>query len=102
MADIAKIEAVVEPILAQEAVELVDLQFGSEGGRRVLRFFVDKTGGIKLDDCEYLSHRIGAILDSADVIPGGYVLEVSSPGMDRVLKKERDFLRYVGHRAKVR
>lgn len=102
MADLAKIEGAVQAVLDQEAVELVDLQYVHEGGRRVLRFFVDKAGGIKLDDCEYLSNRIGALLDTTDLVQESYVLEVSSPGMDRVLKKERDFLRFVGHRAKVR
>lgn len=102
MADLAKIESAVQPVLDQEAVELVDVQFLHESGRRILRFYLDKAGGIKLDDCEYLSHRIGALLDTVDLVAGHYSLEVSSPGMDRVLKKERDFLRFVGHRAKVR
>lgn len=102
MADVTKIETAVQAVLDQEAVELVDLQVVHEGGRRVLRFFVDKAGGIKLDDCEYLSNRIGALLETANVVQGSYVLEVSSPGVDRVLKKERDFLRFVGHRAKLR
>ena len=102
MADLAKIETAVQAVLDQEAVELVDLQYARGGGRSVLRFFVDKAGGIKLDDCEYLSNRIGALLDGSELVPESYTLEVSSPGMDRVLKKERDFLRFVGHRARVR
>ncbi|MBI5202289.1 MAG: ribosome maturation factor RimP [Elusimicrobia bacterium] len=102
MADLGKIETAVQAVLDQEAMELVDVQFIHESGRRILRFYVDKTGGIKLDDCEYLSHRIGGILDTENLVDGRYVLEVSSPGMDRVLRKEKDFLRFVGHRAKVR
>lgn len=102
MADLAKIESAVQAVLDQEAVELVDVKYVHEGGRRVLRFFVDKAGGIKLDDCEYLSNRIGALLDSGELVRESYTLEVSSPGVDRLLKKERDFLRFTGHRVKVR
>ncbi len=102
MADLGKIQNAVQAVLDQEAVELVDVQMLHESGRRILRFYVDKAGGVKLDDCEYLSHRIGGVLDTENLVDGNYVLEVSSPGMDRVLKKERDFLRFVGHRAKVR
>lgn len=102
MADLSKIETAIQAVLEQEAVELVDVQFLHESGRRILRFYVDKAGGVKLDDCEYLSNRIGGLLDSENLVDGRYVLEVSSPGLDRVLKKERDFLRFAGHRAKVR
>ncbi|MBI4386688.1 MAG: ribosome maturation factor RimP [Elusimicrobia bacterium] len=100
-ADLKLIETTVRGVLDQEAVELVDLQYLREGGRRVLRFFLDKAGGITLDDCEYLSNRIGGILDTANVMPHAYVLEVSSPGIDRILKKERDFLRFLGHRVRI-
>ncbi|MCX5793994.1 MAG: ribosome maturation factor RimP [Elusimicrobia bacterium] len=100
--DAARIESVVEPLLAQEAVELVDIESIHEHGRQVLRFYLDKKGGITLDDCEHLSNRIGALLDEADLIPGAYVLEVSSPGLDRVLKKEKDFARFAGKTVQVR
>lgn len=102
MPDIPGIEAAVQSLLDQEAVELVDLRYLQEGGRWILRFYLDKAGGVTLDDCEYLSGRIGGLLDTTDLMPGRYALEVSSPGVDRVLKKERDFLRFMGHRAKVR
>ena len=102
MPDITKIEAAVQGMLDQEAVELVDVRYLNEGGRWVLRFYVDKAGGIKLDDCELLSDRIGALLEMTDLLPGRYVLEVSSPGLDRVLKKEADFRKYLGRRVKVR
>jgi ribosome maturation factor RimP len=98
----ASIESLVEPLLAQESAELVDLELLRERGRQVLRFYLDKAGGITLDDCEHLSHRIGALLDEADIVPGSYVLEVSSPGLDRVLKKEKDFLRFAGQAVQVR
>ena len=102
MTEITKIEAAVQPLLDQEAVDLVDVEYVHEGGRRVLRFFLDKPGGFKLDDCAYFSDRIGALLDTVDLVNEHYVLEVSSPGVNRILKKERDFLRFAGHRAKVR
>ena len=102
MADLGRIESAIAAVLEQESVELVDVQFLHESGRRILRFYVDKAGGVKLDDCEYLSHRIGGMLDTENLVDGRYVLEISSPGVDRILKKERDFLRFVGHRAKIR
>ncbi|MDD5628561.1 MAG: ribosome maturation factor RimP [Elusimicrobia bacterium] len=100
--DAAQVAAVVEPLLEQEAAELVDIEWVHEHGRQILRFYLDKGGGITLDDCEHLSHRIGALLDEADLIPGAYVLEVSSPGLDRVLKKEKDFIRFAGRAVRVR
>ena len=96
------IENIVAPILEQEAAELVDLQYVRESGRQVLRFFLDKPGGITLADCERLSERIGSVLDVQDPIPESYVLEVASPGLDRVLKKEKDFLRFQGYRANLK
>lgn len=96
------IEAAVSPVLEQEAVEMVDLQYLREGGRWVLRFFLDKEGGITLADCEYLSDRIGALLDQGNLIEHAYALEISSPGLDRVIKKEKDFRRFAGRRVRVR
>lgn len=100
--DPAALELLLAPLLAQEGVELVDLQILHESGRRVLRFFLDKERGITLDDCAVLSDRIGAMLDENNTVPGAYVLEVSSPGLDRVLKKEKDFLRFAGRGVKIR
>jgi ribosome maturation factor RimP len=100
--DVAQVEKLVVPLLEQETAELVDLEVVQDSGRRVLRFYLDKPGGISLDDCEHLSNRIGALLDEADAFPGSYVLEVSSPGLDRVVKKEKDFIRFTGQAAKVR
>lgn len=100
--DIKSIEGAVESLLAQEAVELVDLRTKQSHGRWTLAFYVDKHGGITLSDCERLSGRIGALLDAMDAVEHAYTLEVSSPGVDRVLKKESDFRRFAGHRVKVR
>src|SRR5271167_2420313 len=98
MVDLEQIEKAVQDVLDQEAVDLVDLKYVHEGGRWVLRFFLDKTGGITLGDCEYLSNRIGAALDITDLLPESYVLEVSSPGVNRALKKDRDFKKFIGSR----
>ncbi|MEE8425114.1 MAG: ribosome maturation factor RimP [Elusimicrobiota bacterium] len=102
MSDFKLIEKEVEGALSSEAVELVDFRCHRHGGKTVLRFFVDKHGGVTLADCEHLSKRIGAVLDALDAVHYAYSLEVSSPGLDRVLKKEKDFKRFAGHRVKLR
>lgn len=76
--------------------ELVDLHFNRAKGRYLLRIFIDHEKGIKIDDCEKVSRKISASLDEVDLIPGPYVLEVSSPGLDRPLKKRGDFKRFQG------
>ena len=79
----------------------MDLQFVHEHGSWVLRFFLDKEGGITLDDCATLSHTVGEALDAANIISQSYSLEVSSPGLNRPLKKEKDFQKFVGERIDV-
>lgn len=105
MVDLSKVEEALGPLMAQEAAELVDLRYAREGGRWVLRVYVDKPlvpGGTGLRDCEYLSDRIGSLLEGGGLLPPGTTLEVSSPGLDRVLKKEKDFIRFLGRRVQVR
>ncbi|MDE2491972.1 MAG: ribosome maturation factor RimP [Elusimicrobia bacterium] len=97
-----EIEALVAPLLEQEGAELVDLQWRREGHRWVLRLFLDKAGGITLDDCAYFSDRVGAFLDEKNAIKTSYVLEISSPGLDRVIKKDGDFERFAGQPVKLR
>jgi ribosome maturation factor RimP len=97
-----EIEGLLTPLVEQEAAELVDLRYAKEGPRGVLRVFLDKEGGFSLDDCAYFSERIGSFLDSSKAIDRSYVLEVSSPGLDRVIKKEKDFQRFAGKAVKVR
>lgn len=89
-------------MLAADAQELVDLQYRNEGGRWVLRLFIDKAGGFTLDDCQAASDKVGAFLDAADVMTHGYTLEISSPGIDRVIKKDQDFQRFAGQRVALR
>ncbi len=83
--------SMIEPVLEPEGIELVDIEFKLEGGRWVLRLYIDTAQGVTLDDCELVSRQIGALLDIKDPIEHRYVLEVSSPGINRVLRKEQDF-----------
>ena len=92
----------VEPILDDFGTELVDLEFKQEGPEWFLRIFVDKEGGVNLDDCAEVSREVSAILEVEDIIDRAYRLEVSSPGIDRPLKKPQDFERFTGERVKVK
>jgi ribosome maturation factor RimP len=102
MPDLKTLETAIDGLLNQEGMELVDLRWLQEGGRWVLRIYADKHGGTTLRDCEVLSNRVGAMLDAMEAIECSYTLEVSSPGLDRVLKKEKDFIRFAGYQVKVR
>ena len=90
------------PILESLGMELVDIEFVKAGRDSVLRLFIDKEGGITLDDCADVSRELSAILDVEDIIPGHYSLEVSSPGLDRPLKTPADYERFAGRLVKVR
>jgi ribosome maturation factor RimP len=91
-----EIEAVVEALLKSEGLELIDLEFRKEARGWVLRIFMDKPGGVTLDDCSEISREIGDQIEVNELIPHSYTLEVSSPGLDRPLKKEKDFLGSLG------
>lgn len=87
---------IVERLLeGQDEIELVDVEFVKERDW-YLRVFIDKEGGIEIDDCQRLSEELEKELDKEDLIPERYILEVSSPGLDRILKKEKDFQREMG------
>ena len=90
-----QVENLMAEILAGTDYELVDVEYVKERDW-YLRIFVDKAGGIDLDDCQTLSERLSPALDKADIIGGAYILEVSSPGIDRILKKDKDFVREAG------
>lgn len=100
--DAKEIEALISPVVEQEGGEIVDLQWRREGHQWVLRLFLDKPNGITLDDCAYYSDRVGAFLDEKNAIEQSYVLEISSPGLDRVIKKDKDFEKFAGKPVKVR
>ena len=83
----------IKPFLDAQGVEFIELQLRQHKGRWLLRLFVDNEGGISLEDCRRLSAEVGQFLDAENLIPASYVLEVSSPGLDRPLKNLRDFRR---------
>jgi ribosome maturation factor RimP len=91
-----RIESVVVPVVRSHGLSLVDLEFRREGHRWVLRLYVDKPGGVGIADCQRLSHELGDVLDVTGLIEESYDLEVSSPGLDRQLRKEREFRWAVG------
>lgn len=96
------VQSLVEPLIEQMGYELVDVEYCREGQRYFLRLFIDGPGGISLDDCERVSRAVEVELDRVDPIPHSYYLEVSSPGVERPLKKEADFLRFRGRKVTVR
>lgn len=99
---VASLEAHAGPLLADLGMELVEVQFRREGQGWVLRFFIDREGGVTVDDCAAVSREIGAYLEAEDCIDHAYVLEVSSPGLERPLKRPQDFVRFAGRRVRVR
>ena len=97
-----KTEKLLEPILEANHFELVDVEYVKEGGSWYLRAYIDKPGGITVDDCEIVNRAFGDLLDEHDFIEESYILEVSSPGLGRPLKKERDFARSLGEEVEIR
>lgn len=97
-----KTEELVLPILEANNFELVDVEYIKEGGNWYLRIYIDKEGGIAVDDCEVVSRAMGEILDKEDYIDDAYIFEVSSPGLGRPLKKDKDFTRSLGDLVEVR
>lgn len=95
-------EKLVEPLLEKEKFELVDVEYVKEGGNWYLRVYIDKEGGITVDDCELISRSLSDLLDVEDFIPDAYILEVSSPGLGRQLKKEKDFKRSIGEEVEIK
>lgn len=89
-------EALVQPILDEHGFELWDVEYVKEGANYYLRVYADKEGGITIDDCVTISRALEGKLDEEDFISEAYILEVSSPGLGRTLKRERDFARSIG------
>ncbi len=92
----------VEPALEDMDFELVDVEYLSRHGKWVLRLYIDKEGGVTLDDCARVSREFGDLIDVKDIVIHKYVLEVSSPGLDRPLKKEKDLEHAIGKKIKVK
>ncbi len=101
MKDPKTIEQTVAAALEGQGVELVDLVIQNQGRKKLLQFFVDKEGGVTLDDCSSLTNQIDAILEMENLIDGAYILEVSSPGVKRVLKKPQHYKKFINERVRV-
>lgn len=99
---LAKIEELITPVLNPESVELVDLTYQKSHGGWTLSLYLDKPGGITLDDCTDWSHRLGSLFEAENVFDRPYVLEVASPGLDRPLRKLRDFEKFAGQKVHVK
>ena len=92
-----KLEELCTPFIENLGYELVDITYGKEGAQWILRVFIDHPKGIGIEDCEKVSRALSNFLDAKDPIPYSYILEVSSPGLDRPLKKEKDYERFQGN-----
>ncbi|MDD2958115.1 MAG: ribosome maturation factor RimP [Lachnospiraceae bacterium] len=97
-----KTETLLRPIMEELMFELVDVEYVKEGSNWYLRAYIDKPGGIAVDDCEAVSRRLSDLLDEQDYIEDAYILEVSSPGLGRPLKKDKDFVRHMGDEIEIR
>ena len=98
----SKTEELVMPLIEQNNFELVDVEYVKEGSNWYLRVYIDKENGINVDDCELISRALSDLLDEKDFIEEAYILEVSSPGLGRPLKKEKDFARSIGEEVDVK
>lgn len=99
---IDRVSNIVTPVLFNEGMELVEIEYRREPKGWVLRLYIDKEGGVSIDDCTHISQEIGRSLDVEDFISAPYTLEVSSPGLTRPLKSEKDFIKYQNHLIKVK
>lgn len=92
-----RVRELAEPVAAEQGCELLEVKFLKEGSRWILRLVIDKRGGIFIEDCENVSRAVDPLIDERVEIPQAYYLEVQSPGLDRPLKTQADFQRYIGH-----
>ena len=97
-----KTEQLITTITEKYNFELVDVEYVKEGGSYYLRVYIDKPGGITVDDCEIVSREFNEVLDREDYIADSYIFEVSSPGLGRVLKKEKDYIRNIGEEVDIK
>ncbi len=97
-----KTEELLRPVMEEHKFELVDVEYVREAGTWYLRAYIDKEGGITIDDCETVSRVLSDLLDEQDFIEEAYILEVSSPGLGRPLKKDKDFKRSIGEEVEIR
>lgn len=97
-----QVEELAAPIVTEFGLELVDIEYRQQGHQWLLCLYIDKEGGVTLDDCANFSRELSTLLDVEDVVPTAYRLEVSSPGLDRPLKKGGDFTRFAGEMVKIK
>jgi ribosome maturation factor RimP len=97
-----KTEKLLEPIIKKNNYDLVDVEYVKEGGNWYLRAYIDKEGGFTVDDCELVSRQLSDLLDQHDYIQDAYILEVSSPGLGRQLKKEKDYARSINEEVEIK
>ena len=97
-----KVTELARPVVEEEGCSLWDVEYVREAGCWYLRIFIDKEGGVGIDDCEIISRRLDPLLDEADPIPDSYVFEVGSAGAERELKRPGDFEQFMGHEAEVK
>lgn len=96
------VRALLNPVIEGEGYELVEVAYKKEGKDWFLRLFIDHENGIGLDDCQKISRAVDGVLDEADLVPHSYLLEVSSPGLERPLKKITDYQRFSGQKAEIK
>ncbi len=99
--DLEKIRAIAERVASSEGFVLIDVELKGGSSNPLLRIYIDKSGGVSHGDCQLVSEQVSAILDVEDPFPGSYLLEVSSPGLDRALVRESDYRHFVGRRARL-
>ena len=98
----AILDKLITPVVEEMGLELYDMEYVKEGGTRILRLFIDKQGGVNLNDCETVSRAVESVLDEHDPIPTSYRLQVGSPGVERKLTKPGHFSKHIGHRVLVK
>lgn len=98
----SKTEELIQPILDRNQFELVDVEYVKEGSDWYLRAYIDKEGGITVNDCADVAREMNVLLDEKDYVEGSYIFEVSSPGLGRPLKKEKDYVRAMGKKLEIR
>jgi ribosome maturation factor RimP len=99
---VKRVWEIAEPLVANEGMEIVDVEYHREPRGATLRLFLDRDGGVSLDDLAPFSRRVGDLLDAYDVVPGSYTLEVSSPGINRRLRTPEHFRRFIGRKVRIR
>jgi ribosome maturation factor RimP len=100
--DTSNLRTLIEPVVTGLGYELVGVEYQGGGKSGLLRIYIDREGGVTVDDCQRVSYQVSGLLDVEDPLPGSYTLEVSSPGLDRPLFLPEHFVRFAGHKVRIR